>query len=538
MAQKNIVYQTSAPAALEQEETWKYGAPLTEKQRHRLYEYRKWTEQEREKEQRVQRDAARWKLRQLHESGVRREQDMLRDLNPVTTAATLSPAGLYTAVAGETVKAGQHMRETGEPDPAFLAMVAMAAATRGKAKAGTTAGRRALTESAMAEARRGTAMRKLADMQMRFKMQGFGKNAQHSAEAQIAATRGKAKAGTTAGRRALTESAMAEARRGTAMRKLADMQMRFKMQGFGKNAQYSAEAQIAADKPWQEMHDQIMKTEKDMRLAAYRARREVIKKNQEISKTVNRDIDTAIRDAEASAWDSGNVWLAPNRASPSAVRGGKGVLQGDPDTVFARANEVPYDPEYARSLARFRIPRVLQEGTKFRKALGWGALATTVGTAGAAMWAARRAEGETRQQTKEITADKEKQDAAIANLDGMLKAYGSPEAVSTALSDLPSYVKYHNQVLYDFGTNYMNAATGGNRADLRSRVESNVEELKYRLLSTNAARVRHFEEELAARGAVNPLSQLAPAFLDRHDSNLELAAKRKADEDKNAGGAR
>lgn len=479
MAQKNIVYQTSAPATLEQEETWKYGAPLAEKQRQRLYEYRKWTEQEREKEQRVQRDAAQWKLRQLHESGVRREQDMLRDLNPVTTAATLSPAGLYTVVAGEAVKAGQHMRETGELDPAFLAMVAMTAATRGKAKAGTAAGRRALTESAMAEARRGTAMRKLADTQMRFKMQGFGKNAQHSAE-----------------------------------------------------------AQIAADKPWQEMHDQIMKTEKDMRLAAYRARREVIKKNQEISKTVNRDIDTAIRDAEASAWDSGNVGLVPDRVSPSAARGGKGVLQGDPDTVFARANEVPYDPEYARSLTRFRIPRVLQEGTKFRKALGWGALATTVGTAGAAMWAAHRAEGETKRQTKEITADKEKQDAAIANLDGMMKAYGSPEVVSAALSDLPSYVKYHNQVLYDFGTNYMNAATGGNRADLRSRVESNVEELKYRLLSTNAARVRHFEEELAARGAVNPLSQLAPAFLDRHDSNLELAAKRKPDEDKNAGGAR
>lgn len=478
MAQ-NTVYRASAPATLEQEETWKYGASLTEKQRQRLYEYRKWTEQKREKEQRVQRDAAQWKLRHLYESGVRREQDMLRDLNPLTTAATLSPAGLYTAVAGEAVKAGQHMRETGELDPALLAMVAMTAATRGKAKAGTAAGRRALTESAMAEARRGTAMRKLADTQMRFKMQGFG-----------------------------------------------------------ENAQYSAEAQIAADKPWQKMHDQIMKTEKDMRLAAYRARREVVKKNREISKTVNRDIDTAIQDAEASAWDLGNVGFVPDRASPSAARGGKGVLQGDPDTMFARANEVPYDPEYARSLTRFRIPRVPQEGTKFRKALGWGALATTIGTAGAAMWAAHRAEGEAKQQTKETKADKEKQDAAIASLDGMMKAYGSPEAVSAALSDLPSYVKYHNQALYDFGTNYMNAATGGNRADLRSRVESNVEELKYRLLSTNAARVRHFEEELAARGAVNPLSQLAPAFLDRHDSNLELVAKRKADEDKNAGGAR
>lgn len=475
MAQ-NTVYRASAPATLEQEETWKYGAPLTEKQRQRLYEYRKWTEQKREKEQWVQRDAAQWKLRHLYESGVRREQDMIRDLNPLTTAATLSPAGLYTVAAGEAVKAGQHMRETGELDLTLLAVPA--------------------------------------------------------------ATRGKLKLGTAAGRRALTELSMAEARRGNAMRRLADMKMRLKMQGFGKNAQYSVAAQIEADKPWQKMHDQIMKTEKDMRLAAYRARRKVIKKNQEISKTVNRDIDTAIRDAEASAWGLGNVGFVPDRASPSAARGGKGVLQGGPDTMFARANEVPYDPEYARPLTRFRIPRVLQEGTKFRKALGWGALATTIGTAGAAMWAAHRAEGEAKQQTKEIKADKEKQDAAIASFDGMMKAYGSPEAVSAALSDLPSYVKYHNQVLYDFGTNYMNAATGGNRADLRSRVESNVEELKYRLLSTNAARVRHFEEELAARGAVNPLSQLAPAFLDRHDSNLELVAKRKADEDKNAGGAR
>lgn len=478
MAQ-NTVYRASAPATLEQEETWKYGAPLTQEQRDRAARDYEAYKRRLEHERRRQAEIAAWRRQQYLEMGMRQEQAMLRSLNPLTTAATLTPAGFYTTLAGEAVKAGQHMRETGELDPAFFVMAAMAAGSRGKAKAGTAAGRRALTESAMAEARRGTAMRKLADTQMRFKMQGFGKNAQHSAE-----------------------------------------------------------AQIAADKPWQEMHDQIMKTEKDMRLAAYRARREVIKKNQEISKMVNRDIDTAIRDAEASAWDLGNVGLVPDRASPSAARGGKGVLQGDPDTMFARANEVPYDPEYARSLTRFRIPRVLQEGSKFRKALGWGALATTVGTAGAAMWAARRAEGEAKQQTKEITADKEKQDAAIANLDGMMKAYGSPEVVSVALSDLPSYVKYHNQVLYDFGTNYMNAATGGNRADLRSRVESNVEELKYRLLSTNAARVRHFEEELAARGAVNPLSQLAPAFLDRHDSNLELAAKRKADEDKNAGGAR
>ena len=153
MAQ-NTVYRASAPATLEQEETRKYGAPLTEKKRQRLYEYRKWTEQKREKEQRVQRDAAQWKLRHLYESGVRREQAMLRDLDPLTTAATLSPAGLYTVAAGEAVKAGQHMRETGELGPALLAMVAMTAATRGKAKAGTAAGRRALTESAMAEVRR------------------------------------------------------------------------------------------------------------------------------------------------------------------------------------------------------------------------------------------------------------------------------------------------------------------------------------------------------------------------------------------------
>lgn len=467
---RNTVYQVSAPATLEQEETWKYGAPLTETQRGRIAELWREDQERKRKEELRQRDIARYRRGQLDAASAR-----LRYIDPLTTAATMTGPGMATIIAGEMVKAGRQMRETGEMDmSAFVLPAALTAVTRGKVKEPIPGARptrvRVPAEGSFPWQRR--------------LLRGDG-----GIEGTI--VRNRQRTGALGDDYAFSD-------RGAVSPEVA--------KGKKSTVEYYKTRQETAGRNEREYAlEQLELAQLEARSRNIRWNREL----KEVQKTVDKNID--------AAWDEARNSGTPGYAESPVPEPPK-VVPGDVGETL-RNLEVSGAPAEAA-----KPSSLLGAAGRAAKAVGrgmWNHKTATVAaaTAAAVDYSVRRLA-----KKAEAKAAKEAEEAQVIqdNVEALHNFAGdptffSPEVYQKALSSGEAFYGHLKNTGQRLAELYDKAATSGNYRQLREEIGQMVGQMEEELIKTDAARYRYFNESLQTYGS-NPLHEGLDFYMDATDA--------------------